>query len=945
MRQWRANERRRPLIQWLEDEFPLAPTSLAIDNSQDTWTERLRRCPLHRDLSCGAPHSSSAVDDLPACAAAREFFSLVQSLIVIDYPSRRHVQSAHRRVGGLSDATAPPPLRQGDVVRRVLERLEGRDEYLLARGHDGSRYHFPNTVAAMLCSPQWEALLARIGEHAMLTLLLKHTVAMRTLNGCSIQLSGAVPRLESGRPSEAGAARGRKRRPSALSRTMHAGVKRRRAVAVSSPGRTCHLRMPRGGLPGDAAVLDGFRGRLGSHCVLLRTQVSCRGAAWLARRCFWGDASSNQGSAGRWRRNTTVLVSSATPLILQMLRSARHAPIAALLDQNCPWRETRSAGPRLRTPSPWCSARAVEKFLLRVCRCVLPTELFGSDHNRVFFEDAVRAFVRLPNHASHLEVTPWAGRFRLNDCNLFGDLRTRHRNPTQQRYCRRRILCMLTFLFSELIVPLVRENFVALEGVRGSASFTFCRKDAYARFVATACASAVEDGLLAPIAPDGRKSRMPAKMSLQMVPKRAGFRAIQSFRSAEDLATARVMNAILLHEKTAHAPLFGASVACVEHIHERLLAFKHRWVRAGRPPVFAARFDFKNAFDGVPLQRLLYHELPRLLSRDNYILARYVFRKRRTAPWRRGYVVCSPAEMGSFEQVVRERLCRQHGGCSIVDEVAAQVVSRREILRWVRAHVGQNVMRIPGASCSFIQRRGVPQGSPVSSILCDLMFGQFERHCLRPLLQESSCANTSMLLLRYVDDVLLLSTDRRRFDDTCSRILCGSRRFGVCVNRGKSQILDRQRTARDDIAWCGLSLCLQSLECTFPPTRVRSVHLDSTPAASTGRRGTRPASMAESAECFGSLLSPVLLDERLNSRATVLRNLRDCLRSALRRIGADTANCPLPGGLRRRAVMRNFEDVAIRVLQRLRARGAHCTLRPRDVRATLCREIMTRTDR
>ncbi|KHN72978.1 Telomerase reverse transcriptase [Toxocara canis] len=82
----------------------------------------------------------------------------------------------------------------------------------------------------------------------------------------------------------------------------------------------------------------------------------------------------------------------------------------------------------------------------------------------------------------------------------------------------------------------------------------------------------------------------------------------------------------------------------------------------------------------------------------------------------------------------------------------------------------------------YVAGRGIPQGSTVSTRLCDLYLGAVERERCADILKRRAC-----LLFRYVDDYILLTTDVRLADRFLKDLLCG-------VEDGYEMVADASKT-------------------------------------------------------------------------------------------------------------------------------------------------------
>lgn len=102
----------------------------------------------------------------------------------------------------------------------------------------------------------------------------------------------------------------------------------------------------------------------------------------------------------------------------------------------------------------------------------------------------------------------------------------------------------------------------------------------------------------------------------------------------------------------------------------------------------------------------------------------------------------------------------------------------------------------------FKQKKGIPQGSFLSTILCSLLYNQFDK--------ETGLLNfpSDDLVMRYVDDFLIISPCRERLERFAAFLQQGFPEFGLKINQKKTRF-----SMTDDLfTWCGLRINPQNLD-------------------------------------------------------------------------------------------------------------------------------------
>ena len=153
-----------------------------------------------------------------------------------------------------------------------------------------------------------------------------------------------------------------------------------------------------------------------------------------------------------------------------------------------------------------------------------------------------------------------------------------------------------------------------------------------------------------------------------------------------------------------------------------------------------------------------------------------------------------------------------------------------ELLRLIASHIQQNLVKI--GKKFYRQRRGIPQGSVLSSTLCNYFYADLEAHVLVPFLgppaaaqdeEEREGGQGDYLLLRLIDDFLLVTTDVRKASRFVVTMHHGVPEYGVAVNPRKTLVnfelaVDGQPVPRiapgEDFPYCGTKINCETLDIT-----------------------------------------------------------------------------------------------------------------------------------
>lgn len=246
--------------------------------------------------------------------------------------------------------------------------------------------------------------------------------------------------------------------------------------------------------------------------------------------------------------------------------------------------------------------------------------------------------------------------------------------------------------------------------------------------------------------------------------------------------------------------------------------------------------------------------------------------------------------------------CTLQSSCAVlVDNALQQRVTRSELVRQLREHLGSTLVRLGGAF--FVQQVGVPQGSILSTLLCSALYADMEaNHSLGGAgsshAQRTSTAmmdasgDDQTLLLRWVDDFLLMTTDPDVATTFLHNLTAGFPEYGASVSVAKTCINfdawapDGARMPRNELVtpdgrrhvkWCGLLIDSVTLEVQADNSRMMTVPLSDT-VQTPGRDGSAPGSIL--ATRLRGYLRPkaaaLLFDAELNGPATAAVNIHQC---------------------------------------------------------------------
>ena len=329
---------------------------------------------------------------------------------------------------------------------------------------------------------------------------------------------------------------------------------------------------------------------------------------------------------------------------------------------------------------------------------------------------------------------------------------------------------------------------------------------------------------------------------IRLVPKGANVRPVMNLRRrAATMRNGKVVlgrainfqmkpvHSMLCYEKSKQPDLLGSSLFSVGDIYPRVKSFQSQMLgkESTKRCFYFAKVDVRACFDTIPQQEVI-RVIERICSEKDYRIAQHAEIKPNGARWshcndkasaKPSRKFLAPARAGddsdTFEQVVNQSFARGKKGTIFVDMGAQTLDDRESLLDLLEEHVRSNVVRI--GKKFFLQKRGIPQGSILSSILCNFFYADFERECLGSLRGEDA------LLLRMTDDFLLISTSREKATEFLQTMHDGAEAYGIqirpektlvnfdCVVNGTSlNSLDNGT----QFPYCGVMINMNTLEIT-----------------------------------------------------------------------------------------------------------------------------------
>ena len=375
---------------------------------------------------------------------------------------------------------------------------------------------------------------------------------------------------------------------------------------------------------------------------------------------------------------------------------------------------------------------------------------------------------------------------------------------------RREILLeFLYYVFDSILIPLIRSNFhVTQSSAHGNRLFFF-RHDVWRMFTEPAITS-IKLSMFTEVPSQKAKRLLDRRVlgfsQIRLLPKAIGLRPIMNLRrrltklNGGKVVLGRSINSVmapvfnmLSYEKSAQPDRLLSALFSVGEIYSRIKAFRDLLEGSdrGNEKLYFVKVDVQSCFDTIP-QRRVVKLVEQLCSEAEYRIARHAEIKPNES---HGYqadsgVVYKPArkfvakarpgqEFLRFEEVL-DSVGHGKRGTIFVDSVVQASHDREQLLDLLEEHIERNIIKI--GKKFFCQKQGIPQGSVLSSLLCNFYYADFEREHLGFL------NGTDSLLLRLIDDFLLITTNKSHATRFLRTMYDGNDDYGIKIRAEKSLI-------------------------------------------------------------------------------------------------------------------------------------------------------------
>ncbi|KAM3066909.1 Telomerase reverse transcriptase [Clarireedia jacksonii] len=448
----------------------------------------------------------------------------------------------------------------------------------------------------------------------------------------------------------------------------------------------------------------------------------------------------------------------------------------------------------------------VSAFVRAVLRNIIPHEFWGTQdvqsHNEKGFHRNVDKFIRM-RRFEVLSLHEVFQDIKIADIEWLRSTNTVNQklSQTDLSKCREIFLEFLYYLFDSIIIPLVRAHFYVTETNVHRQRLFFFRHDIWRSLAEPALAS-LKLKMFEEIKPDEAHkildSRALGFSQIRLLPKETGVRPILNLRRRAVQKNSKLLgssinsvlgpiHSILTHEKKTNPNRLGSALFSVGDLYQKVKNFKNILTTTTQPLYFA-KVDVQAAFDTIPQLAVikLMHTVP---CESEYRIARHVEIKPTDAynsglsaankPIRRWKTLAKSLDhIDDFDEDLENELAVGKKNTIFVENVVNQIRDTSSLLDLLTEHISSNMVQI--GKRFYRQKEGIPQGSVVSSLLCNYFYADLESKHL------SFLQTGETLLLRLIDDFLLITINPMHAKRFLQVMHDGIPEYGVTVNPEKT---------------------------------------------------------------------------------------------------------------------------------------------------------------
>ncbi|KAG7420896.1 Telomerase reverse transcriptase [Fusarium oxysporum f. sp. rapae] len=417
------------------------------------------------------------------------------------------------------------------------------------------------------------------------------------------------------------------------------------------------------------------------------------------------------------------------------------------------------------------------------------------------------------------------------------------------------------FVFDSLLIPLIRNTFYVTESNTHRYQVFYFRHEVW-RQIAEPAMMELRADMFEEVKLDDAlqvlRSRKLGFSQVRLLPKGNKLRPIMNLRRramtrGPSCKLGRSINTILgpVHsllklEKRINPSKLGSTMFSVSDIYTRLKLFKQS-LGPEYGKLYFVKADVKAAFDTIP-QEAVVNLMKSVPSQSKYTIMKHAEvkpgeraavadDKSSSKAIRRWHATAlSEKENPDFIIRLEQNLAHKKKNTVFVGSALRNTQNVGELMHLLRQHVEHNLVKI--GKKYYRQKIGIPQGSVLSSFLCNYFYADLEVKHL-DFLRSPDC-----LLLRLIDDFLLITLDQEKAIKFVNAMHVGFPEYGVAVNPTKTMVnfdmlYDGEPVQKSNhekgFPYCGTTINCKTLDITKDRDRDANIDVSASLTVDFGR--------------------------------------------------------------------------------------------------------------
>ncbi|TRY62433.1 hypothetical protein DNTS_013975 [Danionella cerebrum] len=478
-------------------------------------------------------------------------------------------------------------------------------------------------------------------------------------------------------------------------------------------------------------------------------------------------------------------------------------------------------------------------FVRECLNFVVPEEFWGSHENKLHFLSSVKYFLRLGKF-EQLPLVQLMWKIKVKPCRWLGP--KKRVCPSEHRYQEWILTRFLCWLLNDFVIGLIRAQFYVTESMSHKRALRFYRADVWRKLENSAFRDHLSNGQWRALSPS-EAGKLPKDMvtsRIRFIPKSSSMRAIAILKRNRDSmqtlqnfkSSVRVLQKVLSFCVSEVQGPMGSAVSGWLDIQQRLRDFcQHQKFFKQPRPLYFVKVDVSGAFDSLPHPKLmeLLDDLLLSYKEQSFFLRQYVM------VWNDPHLgvrthcytkaeLSQPLNMKAF--IANEQLNGSMHDAILVEQRLSEVTGG-DVLSFFRKMVSSYI--ICHQKRMFQQVCGIPQGSCVSSLLCNMCYSHMEK-CELQNISRQGC------LMRLVDDFLFITSHLSKAKEFLGSLLTGMPSYGCKINPQKvavnfpvcEQWVDSGVSVLPSscmFSWCGLMINTLSLDVSKDYSRYNGLSL------------------------------------------------------------------------------------------------------------------------